>query len=82
VQEETGVAREVVDCRRVRHDVAVRAGTGDDIYMLWVVFVARDAGGTIDVQESEPNGAAWFHEPPEPLKESVADDPWWWEEWE
>lgn len=82
VREETGVECEVVACRRVRRatfrsegDAAVRAHT------LWVYFVARETGGSIDVQESELNGAAWFHDLPEDLHRYVREHPWSWDEW-
>lgn len=37
--------------------------------------------GSIDVRESELNGAAWFHDPPAELHRSVEDHPWSWAEW-
>ena len=89
VREGTGVESEVLDCRRVRRTTFERAGDGDGggdggedaIHTLWVFFLARETGGSIDVQESELNGAAWFRDPPERLHWSVADHPWSWEEW-
>ena len=88
VREETGVECEIDDCRRVRRTTFERSGddgderTEDDvIHTLWVFFLARETGGSIDVQESELNGAAWFHDPPATLHWSVEDHPWSWSEW-
>lgn len=82
VREETGVECEVVDCRRVRETVFEREGGGDEIHTLWVFFVAREAGGSIDVLESELNGAAWFHDLPPTLHWAVEDRPFGWDEWD
>jgi ADP-ribose pyrophosphatase YjhB (NUDIX family) len=81
VREETGVECEVLDCRRVRRVTFHREGTEDVIHTLWVYFVARETGGSIDVQESELNGAAWFHDLPEDLHRYVREHPWSWDEW-
>ena len=45
------------------------------------LLVARPTGGSIDVQESELNGAAWFHDLPADLHWSVEGHPWSWAEW-
>lgn len=82
VREETGVECEVVDCRRVRRTVFTPSdGSEPAVDTLWVFFVARDVGGSIDVLESELNGAAWFHEVPSDLKRSIEANPWDWDEW-
>lgn len=81
VREETGVECEVLGCRRVENVEFVCEATGDEIHTLWVTFVAEETGGSIDVMESELNGAAWFHELPETLHPNVADDPFGWDEW-
>jgi ADP-ribose pyrophosphatase YjhB (NUDIX family) len=80
VREETGVKSDVVTCRRVRRatfrsegDAAVRAHT------LWVYFVARETGGSIDVQETELDGSAWFHDPPHRWHWAVEENPWTWD---
>ncbi|WP_255196861.1 NUDIX domain-containing protein [Halorarius litoreus] len=80
VTEETGVECEVLDCRHVDNVVFTCAETGDEIHTLWVTFLARAVGGSIDVMESELNGAAWFHELPD-LHPNLADDPFGWDEW-
>ncbi|WP_255150583.1 NUDIX domain-containing protein [Halorarius halobius] len=80
VREETGVDCELVDCRRVENTVF--HCEGDEIHTLWVFFTARELGGSIDVMESELNGAAWFHELPGGLHPSIEDDPFGWDEWE
>lgn len=88
VREETGVESTVLDCRRVRRTTFERSnaangadGGEDAIHTLWVFFVARETGGSIDVQESELNGAAWFRDLPDRLHWSVEDHPWSWAEW-
>ena len=83
VGEETGVECEVVDCRRVER-ATIRPdheGSVDAVHTLWVYFVAREVSGSIDVQESELDGAAWFREPPQNRYRGVADHPWTWEAW-
>lgn len=86
VREETGVECAILDCRRIRRTTFERAdteeGTEETIHTLWVFFVARETGGSIDVQESELNGAAWFRDLPADLHWSVADHPWSWDEWQ
>lgn len=93
VREETGVECEVVDCIHVRETTFERDGpatverdgpdetihTLDTIHTLWVFFEARQTGGGIDVQETELDGAAWFHDLPEPLHYSVEGHADWWE---
>lgn len=79
VQEETGVECEVVDCVHVRETTFECEGSNDTIHTLWVYFEARQTGGGIDVQETELDGAAWFHDLPEPLHDSVEGHADWWE---
>lgn len=86
VREETGVQCAIEDCRRVRRttfEPAEPVNENDEsvVYTLWVFFTAREVGGSIDVQESELNGAAWFHDLPADLHWSVKDHPWAWGEW-
>jgi 8-oxo-dGTP pyrophosphatase MutT (NUDIX family) len=86
VCEETGVECTIEDCRRVRRTTFEPAepvdGDGESVvYTLWVFFTAREVGGSIDVQESELNGAAWFHDLPADLHWSVEGHPWSWAEW-
>ena len=86
VREETGVQCAIEDCRRVRRttfEPAEPVNENDEsvVYTLWVFFTAREVGGSIDVQESELNGAAWFHDLPADLHWSVEGDPWSWAEW-
>jgi ADP-ribose pyrophosphatase YjhB (NUDIX family) len=81
VREETGVECEIAGCRRVRRTTFERAEGEGVIHTLWAFFTAREIGGSIDVQESELNGAAWFHDPPADRHWSVEDHPWSWEEW-
>lgn len=73
VHEETGIHCEILDCRRVEKTVFTCGG--DEIHTLWVFFTAREAGGSIDVQETELNGAAWVHDLPRELHPSIEDDP-------
>ena len=84
VLEETGVECEVVDCRRAERATIrpEREGSVDAVHTLWVYFTARAVGGSIDVQESELDGAAWFRDPPERLQRGVADHPWTWAAWD
>jgi ADP-ribose pyrophosphatase YjhB (NUDIX family) len=86
VREETGVECTLLDCRRIRRTTFERADTGEEAaetaHTLSVFFVARATGGSIDVQESELNGAAWFRDLPADLHWSVESNPWSWEEWQ
>ena len=80
VFEETGIECSVTDCRSVRHLVS-ESETGEDrVHTLWVTFLARETGGSIEVQESELNGAAWFHELPDRLHPTVEARPLSWDE--
>ena len=81
VQEETGVECEIVDCRFARAEVLSCEHSNDSIHTLWVYFVARATGGSLNVQESELNGAAWFRELPSSISKSVHDHPWDWQKW-
>jgi len=87
VREETGIECEVVDCvhvrettfERERSETDERDGSGQTIHTLWVFFEARQTGGGIDVQETELDGAAWFHDLPEPLHHPVRSHADWWD---
>jgi ADP-ribose pyrophosphatase YjhB (NUDIX family) len=87
VREETGIECEVVDCvhvrettfERERSETDERDGSGQTIHTLWVFFEARQTGGGIDVQETELDGAAWFHDLPEPLHHPVRGHADWWD---
>lgn len=76
VREETGV-----DVTITGVDSGVRwttAGEGDDrtVHTLFVTFTGRYAGGHVDIQPGELNGAAWFRELPanlHPFAEGFAD---------
>ena len=82
VREETGVECEVVTCRRVRRATFRSEGAETArAHTLWVYFVARETGGSIDVQETELDGAAWFHDPPRGWHWAVEESPWTWEAW-
>lgn len=81
VREETGIQCSVRECRTVRHVVNEHVETGDEVHGLWVYFVAEETGGSLDVQESELNGAAWFRQLPDRLHEAVAERPFSWAEW-
>ncbi|RNJ26551.1 NUDIX domain-containing protein [Halosegnis longus] len=81
VFEETGTECSVTDCRRVRHLVSESETGEGTIHTLWVTFLAAETGGSIDVQESELNGAAWFHDLPDRLHPTVEDRPLSWDEW-
>lgn len=65
------VAEEVgVDCRptslvAVRRVVVKDPDSEDELHLAYVVFEAAYEGGSIDVQESEVAGAAWFGDLPE-----------------
>ncbi|MFC7226632.1 NUDIX domain-containing protein [Salinirubellus salinus] len=83
VSEETGVECSVVGCRRVRRATFRAESGGDDVaHTLWVYFTAHETGGSIDVQESELDGAAWFREVPSRWHWAVADHPWTWDAWD
>jgi len=81
VREETGVRCTVTDCRNVRHLISETETSDDTIHTLWVDFLAAETGGSINVQESELNGAAWFHELPDRLHPTVENRPFSWDEW-
>jgi 8-oxo-dGTP pyrophosphatase MutT (NUDIX family) len=60
VREEVGVDCTVTDLAGIRRVTVVDPDTGDEIHLAYVGFEARYEGGSIDVQETEVAGAAWF----------------------
>ncbi|MHB9287142.1 NUDIX hydrolase [Halobacteriales archaeon Cl-PHB] len=77
VKEETGIECAIEDCFDVRHLETTTQGTDEYLHTLWVYFDGRYVDGTIDVQASELNGAAWFARRPravsDPLEPRVED---------
>lgn len=68
VREEAGVDCTITDCWLVREAVSTAPSFDERLHTLWVFFDARYAGGNIDVQPGELNGAAWFADPPARLR--------------
>jgi hypothetical protein len=52
--------------------------SGDEVHLAYVVFEAAYGSGSIDVQESEVAGAAWFDDLPENCNDYVAPFAWRW----
>lgn len=76
VDEETAITCAVTDLLLVEREVAVADGSEDRLHSLWVYFGGSYRDGTISIQASELNGAAWFSAPPARLRETpsrVAD---------
>ena len=80
VREETSVECELTDCFLLRRMRWESAGDHDELlHGLYVFFDADYAGGHIEIQPGELNGAAWFADPParmHPANEFRADDFW------
>jgi len=74
VREEAGVDCEVTDLWHLEHLRWRSADESDDrvSHTLHVFFDADYAGGSIAVQASEVNGAAWFARPPTRIKDATA----------
>lgn len=76
--EETGIEADLVGLRKVQHKVAVPAEPVDgvdaaEVHALYPLFDAEYAAGTLDVQDAELYGAAWFDRLPDDAHELVAD---------
>lgn len=78
VREEVGVDCTVTDLLLVRRVTVVDPDCDDEIHLAYVVFEAAYDGGSIDVQESEVAGAAWFDDLPEDCHEYVRPFAWRW----
>lgn len=80
VREETSVDCEVTDCFLIAHRILRPTNDADDrVHLLYAFFDAAYAGGHVEIQPGELNGAAWFAEPPErmhPENQFRADDFW------
>ncbi len=78
VREETGVDCEIEDCLSVERRTTVADGHAQRLHTLWVTFDGRYVDGSISVQASELNGAAWFATRPRTVDEWVRDraDDW------
>lgn len=78
VDEETGVDVGVTDVARAERYTSAPADDRDmRVHTLFVIFEGRYAGGHIEVQPGEMNGAAWFRELPanlHPIVEPLAAD--------
>jgi len=64
VREETGVECALEDCWLVRRIRTVAEGRDPELHWLQAFFDAEYAGGRIEIQQGEANGAAWFAVPP------------------
>lgn len=65
VNEETSVECSIVDCFHLRRVTTVpEERDGHELHTLQVFFDGVYEGGTIAIQGSELNGAAWFARPP------------------
>jgi ADP-ribose pyrophosphatase YjhB (NUDIX family) len=64
VREETGVECDLEDCWLVRRIRTVAEGRDPELHWLQAFFDAEYAGGRIEIQQGEANGAAWFAVPP------------------
>lgn len=68
VREETGIECAATDLFLLRHRVTTAEGFAERLHTLWVFFDGVYETGTIAIQASELNGAAWFAEPPERMR--------------
>ncbi|WP_267642679.1 NUDIX hydrolase [Haloarchaeobius amylolyticus] len=78
VAEETGVECEVHGPVTVDRLVVEDPDGADEVHLAYVVFGGRYAGGSIDVQPGELNGAAWFSELPSELHPNLDFWPEYW----
>jgi 8-oxo-dGTP pyrophosphatase MutT (NUDIX family) len=78
VREEVGVDCTVTDLLLVRRVTVVDPDGGDEIHLAYVTFEAAYDGGSIDVQESEVAGAAWFDDLPANRHEYAEPFAWRW----
>lgn len=80
VREETGIDCDITDCFLLAHRIMGSNGeTENRVHLLYVFFDATYAGGRVEIQPGELNGAAWFAEPPErmhPENQFRADSFW------
>jgi 8-oxo-dGTP pyrophosphatase MutT (NUDIX family) len=72
VREETAITCEVTDLLLLEHEVTVADGYDDRLHTLWAYFGAEYRGGSLSIQHTELNGAAWFRERPPKLKDNPA----------
>ena len=63
VREETGVDAEPTGLAWLRREISIHEESDDRLHVLRAFFHAAYAGGSIDTQPGEANGAAWFAEP-------------------
>lgn len=64
VAEETGVDCEITDCFLLVHRISRPENEGnDEVHLLYAFFDAEYAGGHVEIQPGELNGAAWFADP-------------------
>ncbi|WP_323675092.1 NUDIX hydrolase [Halorubellus sp. PRR65] len=78
VREEVGVDCSVTDVLLVRRVTVVDPDSGDEIHLAYVVFEAAYDHGSIDVQETEVAGAAWFDDLPANRHPYVRPFAWRW----
>jgi len=65
VREEVGVDCTVTDVVAIRRVTVLDPDSDDEIHLAYVAFEATYDAGSIDVQETEVAGAAWFDDLPE-----------------
>lgn len=64
VAEEVGIDISLRTIGHMRHEIATCEGYDERLHVLRVFFHADYDGGTLTIQCSELNGAAWFVDPP------------------
>jgi 8-oxo-dGTP pyrophosphatase MutT (NUDIX family) len=64
VSEEVGITILLREINHVRHEIATCEGYDERLHVLRVFFQADYQNGSITIQSSELNGAAWFADPP------------------
>jgi 8-oxo-dGTP pyrophosphatase MutT (NUDIX family) len=64
VSEEVGITISLTGIDHMRHEIATCEGYDERLHVLRVFFHADYEAGSIAIQSSELNGAAWFADPP------------------
>ena len=64
VSEEAGITILLREINHVRHEIATCEGYDERLHVLRVFFHPDYETGSIAIQSSELNGAAWFADPP------------------
>jgi 8-oxo-dGTP diphosphatase len=64
IAEEVDLEVTVTGIGHLRHEIATCKGSDERLHVLRVFFVADYAAGSVAIQPSELQGAAWFADPP------------------